>query len=261
MLEMNLTKKVAIVTGGAGGLGKAIALKLAEAGAEVTVSDINLEGAKETVDEIKAMGQASIAVKTDITKSAEVSSLVETTIKEFGNLHIMINAAGMGIIKPVSDFADNEIDKILDLNLKGTIYGTREALKHMIPNKEGKIINISSIAAKNASPGTSMYAATKSGVIAFSKAVAREVAHDNININVICPGIIKTPMWIAQLKTMADSVEEQNKIFDSYIESEIPLNRPQEPEDIANIIVYLCSEQGKNITAQDINVDGGSIVF
>lgn len=263
MLGIKLTGKVAIVTGGASGLGRETSLKLAEAGASVVVSDINIEAATEVTEQIKKMGQKSIAVKTNVVKSEDLSNLIDVTVKELGKLDIMVNCAGIGFLKPIVECTQDEIDKVLDIDLKGVIYGSREALKYMIPKKEGKIINFSSIAAKNAAPGTSIYGAAKSGVISFSKAIAREVARDNINVNVICPGIIKTPMWKNELKKISNNaeLEVQNKIFNDLVEKEIPLNRPQEPKDIANLVVFLCSDLAKNITAQDINVDGGSVVF
>jgi NAD(P)-dependent dehydrogenase (short-subunit alcohol dehydrogenase family) len=262
MVNINLTGKVAIVTGAASGLGKAIALKLAEAGCSLGVADLNYEGAKKVADQIEKMGVRSKALKVDTTKAEQVFNLVDATVEEFGKLDIMVNNAGIGIMKPILDFTQQDIDNLIDIDLKGVINGCRAALKHMIPQQNGKIVNMSSVAAKVGAPQASVYGAAKAGVIALTNSLAREVAENNININAVCPGIIKTNMWETQLNLMTNNGDEKIKdeVFKTFCSSQIPLKRPQEPDDIAHMVTFLASDLAKNITGQNINVDGGNVV-
>lgn len=262
MISINLEGKKAIVTGAASGLGKAIALKLAEAGCNVGIGDMNYEGAQEVVRQIKNMNVASVAFKVDTSNADDFNKGVDEVVKEFGKLDIMVNNAGIGIMKPFMDLTQQEIDKLVDIDLKGVIYGTRAALKYMVPQKSGKIVNMSSVAAKMGSPGAAVYAAAKNGVIALSNSLAREAAECNININAVCPGIIRTNMWETQLKLMTNNGDDtvRDKVFNEFSSSQIPLRRPQEPEDIAHMVVFLVSDLAKNITGQTINVDGGCAI-
>lgn len=263
MVSISLEGKVAVVTGAAGGLGTATALKLAAAGANVMVSDINYENANNVSEQIKKLGVNSKAIKTDVTIEEDVINLMETTVKEFGSLDIIVNCAGIGWIKPIKDFSKEDICNMIDINLKGVIFCCKAALKYMIPKKEGKIINFSSIGAKMGLPGCSIYAATKAGVIALTNTLAREAAEHNININGICPGMIRTRMWEGQLNFMTGNGEQSAKdeIFNSWISGMIPLKRPQNPEDIANMVLFLSSDLARNITGQTINVDGGAVIY
>ncbi|EXG86135.1 dehydrogenase of unknown specificity, short-chain alcohol dehydrogenase like [Clostridium sp. ASBs410] len=259
MIEINMNGKVAIVTGSASGLGKAIALRFAQAGADVAVADINIENALKTAEEIKSLGRKSIAFQIDTRDSESFSKLIDATTENLGGLDFMINNAGIGIMKPILEFSSNEIDLVIDIDLKGTIYGCKAALAYMMPRKTGRIVNLSSIAAKMATPASSVYAAAKAGVMALTAALAREAADSNININAICPGVVRTEMWEKQLNAMAEdnSEEAKAKIFASFTDM-IPLKRPQEPDDIANMAIFLCSDLANNITAQSFAVDGGA---
>lgn len=260
MIEINMNSKVAIVTGSASGLGKAIALRFAQAGADVVVADLNIENALKTAEEIKSMGRKSIAFPIDTRDSESFTKLIETTTKELGKLDFMINNAGIGIMKPIQEFTTNEIDLVVDIDLKGTIHGCKAALAYMVPRKSGKIVNLSSIAAKMATPASSIYASAKAGVMALTAALAREVAESNININAILPGVVRTEMWEKQLDAMAgDDEETRTKVFASFTDM-IPLKRPQEPVDIANMALFLCSDLANNITAQSFAVDGGATI-
>lgn len=261
MIEINMNGKVAIVTGSASGLGKAIALRFAQAGADVAVADINIENALKTAEEIKSLGRKSIAFQIDTRDSESFSKLIDATTENLGGLDFMINNAGIGIMKPILEFSSNEIDLVIDIDLKGTIYGCKAALAYMMPRKTGRIVNLSSIAAKMATPASSVYAAAKSGVMALTAALAREAADSNININAICPGVVRTEMWEKQLNAMAEdnNAEAKAKIFASFTDM-IPLKRPQEPDDIANMALFLCSDLANNITAQSFAVDGGATI-
>ncbi|WP_379392527.1 SDR family NAD(P)-dependent oxidoreductase [Paenibacillus lentus] len=261
MIDINMNGKVAIVTGAASGLGKAIALRFAQAGADVVVADINISSALETAEEIKSLCRKAITFQIDTRDSESFSKLIDTTTDNLGGLDFMINNAGIGIMKPIHEYSTDEIDRLIDINLKGTIYGCKAALAYMMPRNSGRIVNLSSIAAKMATPASSVYASAKAGVMALTAALAREAASSNININAICPGVVRTDMWEKQLNEMAGNgnEEEKAKIFASFTDM-IPLKRPQEPVDIANMAVFLCSDLANNITAQSFAVDGGSTI-
>ncbi|WP_199925477.1 SDR family NAD(P)-dependent oxidoreductase [Paenibacillus bouchesdurhonensis] len=261
MISINMNGKVAIVTGSASGLGKAIALRFAQAGADVVVADINISSALETAEEIKSLGRNAITFQIDTRDAESFSKLIEAATENLGGLDFMINNAGIGMMKPIDEFSVDEIDRLIDINLKGTIHGCKAALAYMMPRNSGRIVNLSSIAVKMASPYSSVYAGAKAGVIAFTAALAREAASANININAICPGIIRTDMWEKQLNEMAGegNEEEKAKAFAAFTDT-IPLRRPQEPEDIANMALFLCSDLANNITAQTFAVDGGATV-
>jgi len=261
MIEIKMNDKVVIVTGAASGLGKAIALRFAEAGADVAVADINIKNALKTAEEIRSMGRKAMAFQIDTSDSEAFDRLINDATENFGGLDFMVNCAGIGIMKPILEFSSKEINQLIDIDLKGTIYGCKAALAYMIPRKSGRIVNLSSIAAKMATPASSVYAAAKAGVMALTAALGREAAESNININAICPGIVRTDMWEKQLNAMAgeNNAEGKAKIFESFTNM-IPLKRPQEPEDIANMALFLCSDLAKNITAQSFAVDGGATV-
>lgn len=263
MVPITLDGKVALVTGAAGGLGKAIAIRLAEAGCSVCIADINIDKAKMAADEISQMGSVTMAVQVNTSNQNEVASMVDASLKKFGKLDFMINNAGIGMMKPIMAMEQQDIDSMIDINLKGVIYGCKAALAHMVPRNEGKIVNISSVAAKMGAPYAAVYASSKAGVIALTNSLAREVAENNININAICPGIIRTNMWEKQLELMTGDGDAtaKDEAFRNFSSSQIPLRRPQEPEDIANMVVYLASDLARNITGQTINVDGGSAIF
>lgn len=263
MIDISLSGKNAIVTGAAGGLGAACAQRLAQAGANVVLADIDREKAEKVSERIARLGVKSAAVKVDVTNEEDVISLIEREIRELGNLDIMVNTAGIGMMKPLVDFTKEEISRVLDINLKGTLLCCKHALKRMIPQKSGKIVNFSSCGAKTATPGCSVYAATKAGIIAVTNTLAKEVAEHNINVNAVSPGMVRTAMWENQLAqfTGNGSVADKDKVFNSWIGGSIPLKRPQEPEDIANMVLYLCSDFGRNITGQTINVDGGAVMY
>lgn len=260
MISIDLSGKIAIVTGAGGGLGKATALKLAEAGASVVVSDINLENAQNVADEIKKMGVPSKAIKTNVSIEEEVNNLVETTINEFGTLDILVNNAGINITAPFVGVDSEGFDKLINVNIKGVYYGCKAALKHMIPKQQGKIVNFSSMAGKEGFGLASHYGATKFAVLGLTQAIAKEVGQYNINVNAVCPGIIRTEMWEKMLSEGSQFTGQSREEMWKTVTSPIPLGRPQEPEDIANMVAYLCSDLAKNMTGQGINITGGQQV-
>ncbi|MEA4826479.1 MAG: SDR family oxidoreductase, partial [Clostridium sp.] len=202
-------------------------------------------------------GVKSFSYELDVRNYDEFEKFVDKTVDEFGSLDILVNIAGIGTMMPLTVMPVDLINAIIDIDLKGTVYGCKAAFKYMIPQKSGKIVNTSSIAAKACTENSSCYAAAKAGVISLTAALAREVAQHDINVNAVLPGIVRTNMWESQLQMVAGDDEEKKKeVFASFTKG-IPLARPQETIDIANTILFLCTDEACNITAQHVAIDGG----
>lgn len=257
-MKFNFKDKNVLVTGSGSGLGKCIAEEFAKAGANIVVVDIKEERAEKVATDIESVyGVKTIASNIDVSKYKDFDFLVEKVLKKWERIDILINSAGICIMDSTEAMDEKTIASILDINLKGTIYGCKAVLPHMQKNKYGKIVNMSSIAAKLCLVGSTAYSASKAGVIAATTCLAREYATDNINVNCILPGIIRTSMWEGMLDDMTkDTDNKRDEVFDQYIDM-IPQKRPQEPIDIAHTALFLCSDEAKAVTGQNIGVDGG----
>jgi 3-oxoacyl-[acyl-carrier protein] reductase len=243
---MSLTGKKALVTGASRGIGKAVAMKLAAEGADVIVTATSLERAKQTADEIVAMGRKAIPMKVDVGVSSDVEALFQLVVAEFGSLDILVNNAGITRDGLLMRMKDEDWDSVLDVNLKGTFFCTREAIKLMAKAKSGRIVTISSVVGEMGNAGQANYCASKAGIIGFTKAVAREYAKRNITVNAVAPGFIETDMT----GVLNDAVKDE-------LLKQIPVNRFGAPEDIANAVYYLVSDLGSYVTGQVIGVNGG----
>lgn len=243
---MKLAGKVALVTGAAQGIGKAIALLLAQNGADVAVSDINLEKANDTAKEVQALGRKSLALKVDVAKLDDVEKMVEAVLAQFGQIDILVNNAGIARDKLILRMTEEDWDAVLNINLKGTFNCTKAVVRHMSKQRSGKIVNIASVVGEMGNPGQGNYAASKAGVIGFTKTIAREFAQRGINVNAIAPGYIETPMTDA----LPDKVKDELKRL-------IPMDRLGRPEDVAEAVLFLVSESANYITGQVLNVNGG----
>ena len=246
---MNLEDKVAIVTGARRGIGEAIALKLAENGAKVVVTDISKEDCQKVVEKIKDLGGEGLALKLDVTKEDEIKSAVEETKEKFGKIDILVNNAGICLLEDPTKMDLATVEKILNVNLKGLIGLTYAVLPKMVEQKYGKIVNIASIAAMVCWPRIYTYSATKGGVIGFTKALAGAFAQSGINVNTVAPGAIETPMLDSILKEIGMTREQ--------VCQATPKGRIGRPEDIANTVAFLVSEEADFITGQVLIVDGG----
>ncbi|MDH4127243.1 MAG: 3-oxoacyl-[acyl-carrier-protein] reductase [Spirochaetota bacterium] len=241
---ISLEGKIAIVTGSARGIGKSIALKLAKLKANLVISD--LMDVSDTVKEIDALGQKAVGVQADVSNEDDVKNLIDKAIEIFGRLDILVNNAGitkdnLTMRLPVEDW-----DKVININLKSVFLCTKAAIRPMMKQKSGKIINIASIIGLVGNAGQVNYSASKAGVIAITKSVAQEVGSRNININAIAPGFIETAM------TQALPEKVRNELLEK-----IPLKRLGSPEDVANLVAFLASDQADYITGQVFVLDGG----
>jgi len=249
---MKLNGKVAIVTGGAQGIGKAIAMRLAGEGAAVVISDVNYEKARLSAKEIKDHGGRAIAVKTDVTNKKNVQDLMKKTIAKFKAIHIMVNNAGIMLNAPIIEMSEETWDAVVDIDLKGVFLCTQAVAPYMMEQRYGKIVNISSIDGMgHAYENQANYAAAKAGVIQLTKVSAREFGPYNINVNSIAPGKILTDFTYAhRTKEEAERLIEERK-------RGAALGRIGGPRNIADLVFFLVSEDSEFITGQVIRCDGG----
>jgi 3-oxoacyl-[acyl-carrier protein] reductase len=244
---MDLTDRVAIVTGSGRGIGKTIALKLAEVGAKVVINDIGEISYVESVaEEIRAMNRESLAVLGDVTSSSDVNNLVETVINTYGKIDILVNNAGITRDQLLLRMSEEDWDRVLAVNLKSVFLCTKAVIRHMTAQRWGRIINMSSVVGIAGNAGQANYSASKAGIIGFTKTVAKEVASRGITVNAIAPGFIDTPMT-QQLKE--SWIEE--------IKKRIPAGYLGTPQDVAEAVVFLASEEARYINGHVLNVDGG----
>ena len=241
---MELSSRVAIVTGGGRGIGQAIALKLAEVGATVVVSDI--AEAEPVVAEIRAMGRQALAVSTDVSLPADVEKLVETTMSTYGRIDILVNNAGITRDQLLIRMSEEDWDSVLTVNLKSVYLCTRAVLRHMMKQRWGRIISMASIVGVVGNAGQANYAAAKAGIIGFTRSVAKEVASRGITANAIAPGFIDTRMT----QQLAESQRQE-------MAKHIPVGYIGTPRDVAEAVAFLASEEARYITGQVLNVDGG----
>jgi meso-butanediol dehydrogenase/(S,S)-butanediol dehydrogenase/diacetyl reductase len=271
---MRLKDKVAIVTGGGGGLGEGISLCFAREGADVVVSDVKMELAEKVAAAVKEKGRKALAMQTDVRSEAQVEKLVSRTIADFGGVDILVCSHGVSGMthrehdpdEPITleGITEDDWDLTLDVNLKGVFLCNRAIAPHFKQKNAGKIINVSSIAGRQGSSQLLADSISKAGVIALTQAVAQQLAPYGVNVNTICPGIIYTPMWQEGAKLLArmdprlkDLNMEPKDALDFVVQMTIPLKRYQTAEDIGNAAVFLASDEAKEITGQAINVCGG----
>lgn len=243
---MSLTKKVALITGSAQGIGKAIAMTLAGEGADCVITDVNLDMAEKTAQEIRDLGRRAIAVRGNVADSEDVAGLVKRAIQEMGKIDILVNNAGITRDGLLMRMKDADWDLVLDINLKGAFLCTRAVARPMMKQRSGRIINIASIVGAMGNAGQANYTASKAGLIGLTKTAAREMASRGITCNAVAPGFIDTAMTQALSEDVKESLYAQ-----------IPMGRLGTSEDVARAVGFLASDGAAYITGQVIHVNGG----
>lgn len=250
---MRLKDKVVLVTGGAQGIGKEICLTCAREGAKIVVNYVDFGDneaiAKATKAELESLGATVMLAQANVASFEETEKMFKDVVKEFGRVDVLVNNAGITKDGLILRMKEEDFDDVLDVNLKGTFNTTKSVSSIMIKQKYGKIINISSVVGIAGNAGQCNYAASKAGVIGFSKSVARELSSRNINVNVVAPGYINTDMT----KNLPDKVKEE-------IIKSIPMKKIGDPKEVANLVLFLSSNLSDYITGQVINVDGGMVM-
>ncbi len=261
----NLDGQVAVVTGAGSGLGRAIALRLSREGATIAAADLNAEAAEKVAGEIRGQGRSAIPIQMDVSVEKDVERTIKQVLENFGKVDILVNSAGAGSVGLIINHSEEEWEKPMRVNLKGTFLCSRTVAKEMVPRKRGRIINISSISGKSGEELIGAYCASKFGVIGLTQVMAKELGRYQITVNAVCPGYIWTPMWENLGQWLKENIPtlaqlSPREVFERRVKSVTPLRRPQEPEDIANLAAFLASEEARNITGQAINVDGGAMM-
>ena len=245
-----MERKVALITGGSRGIGKKVAEEFAKHGYDLVINYVpdntNLE---ELENDFKSLGAKALFVKTDVTNFEDCSNMVNKAIEEYGRIDVLVNNAGITKDSLLIRMKEEDFDKVININLKGTFNVTKNVVPFMIKQKEGKIINISSVVGVVGNAGQANYSASKAGIIGFTKTLAKELASRNIRVNAVAPGFIQTDMT----SVLKDSVKEN-------INNQIPLKRMGTAEEVANVVYFLADDVSSYITGQVINVDGGMVM-
>jgi ketoreductase len=254
---MMATNKVALITGGGTGIGKAIGVQLAKNGSKVALASRNPAHVESAAAELRALGLAILPLQMDVRNKQDIESGVLNVLGQWGAIHILVNNAGISGLSTIDDPDDTKWYDIVDTNLNGMYRVTKEVLKHMPDQSGGRIINISSVLGKFGVPGYTAYCTTKHGMIGFTRALALEVVHRGITVNALCPGWVDTEMATRGIKETAALQGITPEQFKAQAVAAVPIKRFLEADEVANLVCYVASEEAKGITGQAINICGG----
>ena len=248
----DLDGRVVLITGAGSGIGRGIAKVLAREGAELVLTDLNLAAAESAAGDL-----GGTALEHDVTSWESCESVTKRVLDEHGRIDVLVNNAGVSKSVPFHELDEAEWDRVNDINAKGVFLTTRAVVPHMMERRRGAIISISSMVGKEAIPFFIHYCASKFAVIGMTQGLAKELAPYDINVNAVCPGVVRTPLWEPLLDQLSENKGiSRDEAWQEFVDG-IPLGRPQEPEDIGEVVAFLASERARNMTGQGINVTGG----
>ncbi len=258
---MDLEGKTAVVTGAGRGIGTGIAMVLAKHGADVVLTDRDTSGAEEAAIELRKIGRKAVVFQHDVTSWESSQEVARLSIKAFGKIDVLVTNAGVSKSVPFAELTGEEWDRVNDVNAKGVFLTCRAYVPHMMERRYGKIVNISSMVGKEAIPFFAHYCASKFAVIGLTQSMAKELAPFNINVNAVCPGVVRTPLWDPLLDQLAvNKGITRDEAWAEFVGG-IPFKRPQSPEDIGESVAFLASDRAANITGSSANVSGGQMIW
>ena len=257
---MELAGQAAIVTGAGRGIGRATALELARLGADIAIAELDARGAEKTAAEVQAIGRKAIVVPTDVTRRADLATMVQRTQQQLGRIDVLINNAGIYRAASTLEVTEEHWDAIMTINAKAVFFATQAVLPAMIAQKRGTIVSLASMAGKIGSKTNLPYNVSKAAVISMTKSLALAHAADGIRANCVCPGFVETDMWTQVAKEQGALLGMSPEDFTRQRKNAVPLGRMETPEDVASVIGFLASPRSGYITGQALSVDGGLVM-
>src|SRR5258705_9796473 len=254
---MELQGQVAMVTGAGRGIGRATALELAKLGADIVIAELDQTGADTTAKLVKDVGRRAAVIPTDVTKRADLAQMAEQTKRQFGRIDTLVNNAGIYRAATTLDVTEDHWDAIMNINAKAVFFATQAVLPTMIAQKRGVIVSLASMAGKIGSRANLPYNASKAAVISMTKSLALAHAADGIRVNCVCPGFVETDMWTSVAREQGALLNQSPEEFTRRRVHQIPLERMEQPGDVANVIGFLVSPRSDYMTGQALSVDGG----
>jgi meso-butanediol dehydrogenase / (S,S)-butanediol dehydrogenase / diacetyl reductase len=257
---MELKGQVAIVTGAGRGIGRAIAMELARQGADVVIAELDPAGAKQTAEQVGALGRRAVAAPTDVTSRADLRAMVDRAKAELGRIDILVNNAGIYRAATTLDVTEEHWDAIMTINAKAVFFASQTVLPTMVAQKSGSIVSLASMAGKIGSKNNLPYNASKAAVISMTKSLALAHAADGIRVNCVCPGFVETDMWSVVSRDQGKLLGMTPEEFTRQRAAQVPLGRMEKPEDVAHVVAFLAGPRSDYMTGQALSVDGGLVM-